>query len=55
MLTDTTWRADTIKGETCVYFSNTRGGALENTNNLDHDFSGYNSKMHLAVLALQAV
>lgn len=31
MLTDTTWRADVIKGEeTYVYFSNTRGGSLEN-------------------------
>lgn len=37
MLTDTTCSADVIKGETCVYFSNTRGGSLENTCSFDHD------------------
>lgn len=37
MLTDTTWRADAMKRETCVYFSNTREGTLENTYGFDHD------------------
>lgn len=37
MLTDTTCRTDVIKGETCVYFSNTRECSLGNTYSFDHD------------------
>lgn len=37
MLTDTACRAYAIRGETYVYFSNTRGSSLENTYSFDHD------------------